>query len=83
VADFGSLAVWTADATAADCLSTGLYVLGPERALDWAAAHPGVEVIVLEITGASVRVRASPGWRGRLEPLVPGLEPEFPVPEPH
>lgn len=58
--DFGSLAVWSADATAADCLSTGFYVLGPDAALAWARDRGDVEVVVLEPVGARVRVRATP-----------------------
>ncbi len=74
--DFGSLTVWAADPLRADCLSTGLYVLGPQPALAWAAAHPGVEVIALvrgRKSGSAPRVLASAGWRGRLRPLVQGL----------
>jgi thiamine biosynthesis lipoprotein len=71
--DFGSLTVWAPTALRADCLSTGLYVLGPEEALAWAAAHPGVEVVVLRSEGGrgdaragAVEVLATPGLEGRL-----------------
>jgi FAD:protein FMN transferase len=69
-ADFGSLTVWTADPFFADCLSTGLYVLGPEKALAWAARRPGVEVLVLETRGGGLVARATPGLAGRLAPLA-------------
>lgn len=46
--DFGGLTVIAPTAARADCLSTGLYVLGPERALAWAAGRPDVAVIVVE-----------------------------------
>lgn len=75
--DPGSVSVWASDATTADCLSTGLYVLGPERALTWARAHPGVEVLALvrpEGRTGRLLARASAGWRGRLVALVPELE---------
>lgn len=68
-ADFGSLTVWTADPLRADCLSTGLYVLGPERALDWAARRADVddvEVLVLRPRGERLEALASPGLRDRL-----------------
>jgi thiamine biosynthesis lipoprotein len=69
--DFGSLTVWTADPLAADCLSK-LYVMGPERALAWAAAHRGVEVLVLAPEGGGrIAARASRGLAGRLTALVP------------
>ncbi|MSR63763.1 MAG: FAD:protein FMN transferase [Planctomycetes bacterium] len=74
--DFGSLSVWAADATAADCLSK-LYVLGPDGALRWQAAHPEVELIVLVPKGQRLVARATSGWRGRLRALVPELELSF------
>lgn len=80
--DFGSLTVWAPTGLAADCLSTGLYVLGPERALEWAAQRDGVEVVVLEPLVPGLRCRATAGLRGRLEPLVPGLEIRFLDPDP-
>jgi FAD:protein FMN transferase len=73
-ADFGSLTVWHADPLVADCLSTGLYVMGPRRALAWAALHPGVEVLVLEPAAGRLRALATPGLRGRLTPLVADLD---------
>ncbi len=75
--DFGSVTVWTADPLWADCLSTGLYVLGPERALAWAAVHPGVEVLVLRPEGSRLRALATPGLRGRIEGLDPRMEIDF------
>jgi thiamine biosynthesis lipoprotein len=75
--DFGSLTVWTADPLRADCLSTGLYVLGPERALAWAAAHPDVEVLVLRLQGERLRALASPGLKGKIKVLDPEVEIDF------
>jgi thiamine biosynthesis lipoprotein len=75
--DFGSLTVWTADPLRADCLSTGLYVLGPERALAWAAEHSGVEVLVLRTDGDRLRALASPGLRGKLKAMDSEMEIEF------
>ncbi|HUP42846.1 MAG TPA: FAD:protein FMN transferase, partial [Thermoanaerobaculia bacterium] len=76
--DFGSLTVWAPTALRADCLSTGLYVLGPEAALAWAAEHPGVEVVVLRAaptadraSAGRVEVLATPGLEGRLRVLDP------------
>lgn len=67
VPDFGSLTVWAEDALAADCLSTGLYVLGPEGALEWAANRDGIEVLVLEYSGDGLKARATGGLRGRID----------------
>ena len=71
--DFGSLTVWAADPLAADCLSTGLYVMGPEAAMRWAADHPGVEVLVLRPREAL----ATPGLAGRLRALDPKVRIRF------
>lgn len=67
VPDFGSLTVWADDALAADCLSTGLYVLGPKSALDWAAKHEGIEILVLESSDGGLRVRATAGLEDRID----------------
>lgn len=44
--DFGQLAVWTRSALRSDCLSTGLYVMGPRRAFQWSLRHPEVHLIL-------------------------------------
>jgi thiamine biosynthesis lipoprotein len=75
--DFGSLTVWTDDPLWADCLSTGLYVLGPDRALRWAAGYPGVEVLVLRPRGGRLEALASPGLKGRLKTLNAEVEIDF------
>ena len=69
--DFGSVTVWAADATTADALSTGLFVLGPEGALAFAARHPEVLVLVVEEHGGELSITASEGWRDRLR-VAPG-----------
>lgn len=74
--DFGSVTVWTEDPLRADCLSTGLYVMGPERALAWAAAHPGVEVLVLREREGRLEALATPGLEGNLKALVPDIRVE-------
>lgn len=56
--DFGSVTVWAASGLAADCLSTGLYVMGPEGALRWSDAHPEYGVLVIETTASGLRARA-------------------------
>lgn len=70
--DFGSLTVWAPGALRADCLSTGLYVLGPEAALAYAAAHPEVQVLALvRSAGGALTARASSGLAGRLRAVAP------------
>ncbi len=68
--DFGSVTAWAADPLVADCLSTGLFVMGPERALAWAAAHPEIEVLILVPENGRLVARASRGLRGRLAVLT-------------
>ena len=66
------------DATTADALSTGLFVMGPEAALEWARRHASIEVIVLEVAAdGSLRGTATAGWRGRLTSASPALELEI------
>lgn len=76
--DFGSVTVWSEKAARADCLSTALYVMGPERALSWALDRPEVGVVVLEPGAGSVRARASANLRQRLRTVAEGIELEFP-----
>ncbi|MFQ5749404.1 MAG: FAD:protein FMN transferase, partial [Planctomycetota bacterium] len=84
--DFGSVTVWAPDALTADCLSTGLFVMGPRPALAWAHAHAGIEIVVLETTpDGDLRATATSGWKGRIEPLTTGIpltftSPATPVP---
>jgi thiamine biosynthesis lipoprotein ApbE len=68
--DFGSLTVWADNATTADCLSTGLYVLGPVEALRWAERHPGIEVLIIEPEDTGrLRARISSGLTNRVRLL--------------
>lgn len=71
--DFGSVTVWAPSALAADCLSTGLFVLGPAGALAFAERDPEVGVLVLEPAGAGVRARVAGALRGRVHPLRAGV----------
>ena len=72
--DFGSLTAFAASATDADCLSTALYVLGPQEALRFAEARAGVDVVILERDPSGLVVHATSGLRGRLSPLAQGLQ---------
>lgn len=75
--EFGSMTVWAPDALTADCLSTGLYVLGPDAAFAWAAARPDIEVIVLEVRLDGLHARATAGLAGRLTTLDRGVRLEY------
>ena len=66
--DFGSITVWTSSGLEADCLATGLFVAGPETALQLANAHDGVEVVVIERSSDNTLIaRVSNGMRDRVE----------------
>ncbi len=71
--DFGSLTVVAPTGLLADCLSTGLYVLGPEAALAWAERHPEVGVLVVETVDGGLNVKASANLAPRIR--RPGNEP--------
>lgn len=76
--DFGSLTVWAADATTADCLSTGLYVLGPDAALAWVENRDDVEILILEpLADGALRGRATSGLASRARLLDERLHLEF------
>lgn len=47
VTGWGSVTVVAGDPLAADVLSTALFVMGPERALEWAGRHPEVGIVVV------------------------------------
>lgn len=51
---WGSVTVTTVDPLAADALSTALFVMGPDAALEWAAQRQDVGVLVLHLDGGSV-----------------------------
>jgi thiamine biosynthesis lipoprotein len=73
--DFGSVTVWSPSALVADCLSTALFVMGPQRALDFVEANRDthgplglgpVEVLVLQVREGQLSVRHSAGLAGRV-----------------
>jgi thiamine biosynthesis lipoprotein len=70
---WGSVTVVATDPLTADALSTGLFVLGPTAALDWARDRDDVGVLVLVEDGDGVTA----GWNGALAArgieLAPGV----------
>lgn len=79
--DFGSLTVHAPTGLVADCLATGLWVLGPDAALDFAARRPGVEVLVAESRpDGPPLVRWSGGLEGRWFPVDSTLRSAVPRP---
>lgn len=67
--DFGSVTVVHADPFAADCLSTALFVLGPERALAWANEDPSYGVVIAELTPDGLRIRVSQDLAPHFQPI--------------
>ena len=75
--DFGSVTVFAPSALDADCLSTALYVLGPDRALEWVREYPRIDVLVLQFDGEQLRARLSPGLDQRLLQTAPEVRLEL------
>ncbi|MFT4842869.1 MAG: thiamine biosynthesis lipoprotein [Planctomycetota bacterium] len=75
--DFGSITVWARSAFAADCLSTGLFVMGPDAALAFAEKQEGIEVLALVASGdddnPQLTARMTSGMRDRVTALVPDI----------
>ena len=75
--DIGSITVWARDAFAADCLSTGLFVMGPDAALAWAEKQEGIEVLALvsrrDASNQQLTARMTSGMRTRVTALVPDI----------
>ena len=59
-----SVTVVCDEAWRADALATGLFAMGPVRALEFAERRPGIDVLVVDET---MRVRVSEGLRGSVE----------------
>ena len=79
--DWGSVTVIAHDATAADCVSTALYVMGPESGAKWLSRHPELEAVFSVRTDAGLRLRATAGLVERLTPgkglvveWIPGID---------
>lgn len=69
-ADFdGSVTVWHERARAADVLSTALFVMGPEKGLDWADARGIAAVYLLAGAAPAPVVRASRAFRARFDAI--------------
>lgn len=77
--DFGSVTVIVEDgrpaaAEWADCLSTALFVMGPEEGLRWLAQRAdGVAAVYLVVRPAGLLALTTPGLAPRLRALVPDL----------
>jgi len=75
--DFGSVAVVAANALAADCLSTALFVMGPDDGSRWLAEHAReIEAAYLVVDGGRLRAKLTPELARRARPLVEELEVE-------
>ena len=72
--DVGSVTVWADDATRADCLSTALYVLGPDAAHSWASQHLDLGLVTVAYRGDRLLATATPNLRGRLVALTDELD---------
>ena len=72
--DFGAAAVVARDALAADCLSTALFVMGPDEGSRWLAQQESLfEAVYLVVEGERLRAKLTPGLAKRARPLVADL----------
>jgi thiamine biosynthesis lipoprotein len=74
--DFGSVTVWAPTAMAADCLSTGLFAMGPDEAMKWAIQQDQVEVLILIDAPARLLIRATPKLAKQLSILKSAYTPQ-------
>lgn len=61
-----SATVWARTTLDADILSTAVFVMGPQRGIDWVESHPDVEAVVFYEESGHLRYRASRGVADRL-----------------
>jgi thiamine biosynthesis lipoprotein len=72
---FGSVAIVARGGLRADCLSTALFVMGPEEGARWLARQDEpFEVAFLVVDGKRLRARMTAGLARRARPLVGELE---------
>ncbi|MCC7011191.1 MAG: FAD:protein FMN transferase [Planctomycetes bacterium] len=76
-ADFGSVSVWCAGATAADAFSTAAFVMGPQSAWSWARARADVELVLLVCDGERLSAHAEPELRDRVRVLSERVQLSF------
>jgi thiamine biosynthesis lipoprotein len=66
-ADWGTVTVVADDPVTADCLSTALFVMGPEQSIEWLRGWPEIDAIFVDRTGEKTEMTATAGLEGRLE----------------
>ena len=64
ITGWGSVTVVAGDPLVADVLSTALFVMGPDRALQWAGRHPEVGVVIVRST------TGMPEWSRSLDAAI-------------
>ena len=62
-----SATAWASSAMDADLLATAFFVMGPEAAISWAEAEPGVEALVFYERRGQLLHTASSGLQGRMQ----------------
>lgn len=61
-----SVTVLTADPVRADAFATAVFVMGPEKGLEWAEGQPDVETLIIDRNGHQYR---SSGWSQIAKPI--------------
>lgn len=78
--DFGSVTVWAPSALDADCLSTALFVMGPEDGMAWLASYPQIAAVYLLTTPGGLGLLATPNCGGQIRIVDANTHPIHPSP---
>jgi thiamine biosynthesis lipoprotein len=65
--DWGTVTVVAEDPVAADCLSTALYVMGPQKGIEWLGNRPEIDAVFVVRSGEEIVMTATAGLQARLE----------------
>jgi thiamine biosynthesis lipoprotein len=70
----GSLTVIAGDPLFADCLSTGLFIIGSQEQAEWLSNHPEISAISLIPEGKGYRVITTPDLSRVIQPASKGIK---------
>jgi thiamine biosynthesis lipoprotein len=65
--DWGTVTVVVEDPVTADCLSTALFVMGPEKGIEWLGNRPQIDAVFVVRSGEEIIMTATAGLQARLE----------------
>jgi len=68
-----SVTIIAPDATTADALATGVFVLGPGEGMSLVESLPGIEGLIISEVGENEQMNSSRGWEKFLEVRKSGI----------